>query len=244
MSLGVSCECGRTLPVTADDAGSRLSCPCGRKVVVPLKEEFAKADVLPSAPTPELRLRRLLREGALPRLDACALCRKGRPRRVDFYLDCERSRVRTSGGFRFLIIPFLWHIVYWTEEVRVERIGRDTCLPAPLALCPACLEQVRRFPVEGSLLLFGVLTAVSAALFFLDVWLGIGMTVLTLLGVFVKVAWDRRSRQRGLRELLRKEPVYRQVLDRYPNATVLVPEEPRPTAPGEPTAGFRMTPPE
>jgi hypothetical protein len=46
MALGVYCECGLCLPVVEDDAGSSLLCSCGRRVVVPLLDEFRDHPVL------------------------------------------------------------------------------------------------------------------------------------------------------------------------------------------------------
>jgi hypothetical protein len=74
MEFGVYCECGQCLPVVARDVGAAIHCPCGRRVVVPLLEEFRDHPVLLSAPTVERRVRRLVAEGVLPSTDACLRC--------------------------------------------------------------------------------------------------------------------------------------------------------------------------
>src|SRR5437660_1576113 len=101
MGLGVCCECGQCLPVEESDAGSSLTCSCGRTVVVPLLEEFQVRPVLLSAASLQRRVQRLVAEGELPIVSACARCgdvRTAQVVRVD--LVCEKFWTRSSGGPR------------------------------------------------------------------------------------------------------------------------------------------------
>jgi hypothetical protein len=136
MELGVYCECGQCVPVLEGDAGSALTCSCGRRVVVPLLEEFRDQAVLLSAPTVERRVRRLIAEGALPDTDACLRCGDATAEPVGIDLQCERYMAHTSGGQRFLIIPLVWGFLWatWREPERLEIRGRDTDVPAPVSL--------------------------------------------------------------------------------------------------------------
>jgi hypothetical protein len=74
MTLGVSCECGKCLPVTENDAGSALTCSCGRRVIVPLLEEFRDCSLLLSSASLERRVERLIAAGVLPSTAACLQC--------------------------------------------------------------------------------------------------------------------------------------------------------------------------
>jgi hypothetical protein len=222
--LAVECECGRALPVPADGRGP-LVCSCGKRVVVPPPEEFQGRSVVLSAATAERRLRRLLAAGELPPMGACTACGLwDNLRVVDLWLDCERSRVRTSGGSGFLVIPlpYFLYIRWWEEEQRVEFVGRDTALPTPLCFCPHCAQELP--------CLRGADLAAVAAVIALGALVGyfawVAGLVVGLVGL-AAVLWRRGRRwvrwQRGLKALIRKVPMYGQMLDEYPFARVVVP---------------------
>lgn len=58
MELRVCCECNEWVPVAEGDAGSAVKCVCGRRVEVPLLEEFHERPDLISATTLEARILR------------------------------------------------------------------------------------------------------------------------------------------------------------------------------------------
>jgi hypothetical protein len=230
MDLGVYCECGRCLPVAEDDVGSSLTCPCGRRVIVPLLDEFRDRPFLLSAASLERRVQRMIAEGELPSTDGCIRCGEGRAaQEVNVTLECERYTARAHGGQRFLIFPSLWvgwlWVAWWREEEWVEIRGRDTDVPTPICLCAECRRQFRGPARPVSLLLAALLLAVSGLVGYFDVMAGVGLGAVGL----VLLGWQRRRasnrRQRALKGLLRKVPVYRQVLENYPQAVVLVPQE-------------------
>jgi hypothetical protein len=224
MTLGVSCECGKCLPVTENDAGSALTCSCGRRVVVPLLEEFNDRPLLLSAASLERRVRRLIAEGVLPSTAACFECGDSKSQVVNLELKCERSTVRTYGGQRFLIIPllsgFLW--ASWREEERVEIRGRDTDVQTPVALCEPCHRGLCP-PVQSWRLLLALLLIASGTLGYFNWITGIGLAVVGLALFALKRCLALRRWQRSLKVLLSRVPVYRQVLKRYPWAVVVVP---------------------
>jgi hypothetical protein len=236
--LGVICECGRSLPVKESDAGSTLHCSCTRLVVVPLIEEFSSRPVLNSAPTVELRIRRMLKLGELPNTTFCVRCGGSNGIRV-WTLDlwCEESSVHASGGPRLLIIPGLIAVSYY-EERRVEIHGRDNVVPVPICVCSACKEQadqwdetVVRIPPSW---LVGVSVAlvsmILVAVIFADptlvwVWIFSGLILGVSAGVLMSfrrpVVKTDRKRQEACKEMLRRVPAYRQLLQKYPFATVV-----------------------
>jgi hypothetical protein len=209
--------------VAEADAGSSLTCACGRKVIVPLLEEFRDRPLLLSAATLERRVQRLIAEGELPPQGACLRCESEREAGVvNVALECEKYKTRTYGGTRFLILPWLW--VAWREEERVEIRGRHTDVPAPVCLCEECRSQFRRPPGSGYLLLATLLVAVSGIVGYFNLAAGVGLATVGL----VLLGWHRhrvlKKRQRALKGLLQKVPVYRQVLARYPRAVVVMPD--------------------
>jgi hypothetical protein len=226
MTLGVLCECGRCLPVAQTDAGSVLSCSCGRRVVVPLLEEFRDQSVLLSATTVERRVQRLSAEGVLPRTDACLRCGGVTAQAVDIDLQCERYTAHASGGQRFLIIPLLWGFVWatWREPEQLEIRGRDTDVAAPIGLCAVCRGELRA-PAASWQLLAVPLLAVSGIVGYFQLLASIGLAIVGLVVLMVTRRFALRRWQRVLKGLLRKVPVYRQVLAIYPDAVVVMPKE-------------------
>jgi hypothetical protein len=226
MALGVYCECGQCLPVTENDAGSALSCSCGRRVVVPLLEEFHEQPFLLSAATVERRVHRLIAEGVLPSTHACLRCGNGAAQPVAIELLCERYTARVSGGQRFLIIPLLWVFVWatWREPERLEIRGRDTDVPTPVGLCVQCRQELRIPATFWHVLLTALLLAASGLVGYFKLMAGIGLAVVGLGPVVVTRRLVLRRWQSMLKGLLRKVPVYREVLKRYPRAVVVVPK--------------------
>jgi hypothetical protein len=231
MELGVYCDCGICLPVAEDKTGSALTCSCGRRVVVPLLEEFREQPVLLSSVSVERRVKRLIAEGVLPRTDACLRCGDPKPQVVDANVACERSKTRAyGGGLRLLLIPipfagFLFKA--WEEETAVEIHGRDTDVPAPVGLCAHCQDELRSPPARWYLFSFLLLVLTSAAVGYVVLWAGMVMAAagLALLVLARHLAW--KTWQQKLKRMLNKIPVYRQVMQRYPRAVVMMPHGPR-----------------
>jgi hypothetical protein len=225
MGYQVSCECGESVPVKETDAGSAVNCRCGRRVVVPLAEELQTGRILVSAASIERRIRRMIACGDLPPDQLCASCGEAAGARlVKARAECERYRTRTSGGFRFLLIPGLFWVA-WREEKRTERLGRDTDVPAPFHLCDGCRQRFRASNGWIYLLVASVLAAAVALLVYLTSWVGV-----VLLPLALGLPWRLRvralkRRQRAIKQALRRVPVYGQLLDRYPYAIVILPEE-------------------
>jgi hypothetical protein len=196
-------------------------------MVVPLREEFRDHPVLLSAATVECRVRRLIAEGVLPSTDACLRCGDVAAQPVDVELQCERYTARAAGGQRFLIIPLFWGVVWasWREPERLEIRGRDTDVPAPVGLCVACRRQLRAPSASGYVLLTALLLAACGVVGYVNLVAGIALGVVGMALLVVMRGLALRGWQRMLRGLLRQIPVYRQVLERYPRAVVVMPKE-------------------
>jgi hypothetical protein len=233
MSLGVICECDTFLRVTEQDFGRTITCSCGARVVVPLREEFRNRDELLSSSTVERRVHRLIRAGELPDTDACLKCGTTQTQEVKVKIECERYTTRTSGGQRFLFIPLPWGFLgsTWHEEERVEFRGRDVDVPAPVALCTACHRQLQAPAVWRYVLYAVLLLAVGGGAAYLAVLLAapaaVAVVVVAAAGVLALLAVKRRDELRkwqvDLKYLIGKVPAYSQVLSKYWQAVVVVP---------------------
>jgi hypothetical protein len=224
MGYQVSCECGECLPVQEADAGSSVNCRCGRRVVVPLLEELDTGRVIVSAASIERRIRRMIASGDLPAGRSCERCETPDVgQRVNATIQCERYRSRTSGGLRFFYFPGLFW-VYWNEEKRTEILGRDTDVPAPFCLCDECRNRLPRPRAAPYLLLTVGLTTAAALLISQTSWVGVLLLPLALGIPWWLLRRALKRRQRAIKQALRRVPVYRQLLDRSPQAVVVLPE--------------------
>jgi hypothetical protein len=190
---------------------------------VPLLEELQTGRALISAATIERRIRRMISSGDLPADRLCARCGSTDVTRpVDANVECERYRTKTSGGFRFLPIPGLFW-VYWREEKRTETLGRDTDVKVVFHLCDGCRQQFRDPGGWAWLIIAAALTAAVGVMVYLSSWAGLALLLVALgLPWWLRLRALKR-RQRAIKQVLRVVPVYKQLLDRYPNALVVLP---------------------
>ncbi len=167
----------------------------------------------------------MIANNELPYAQECARCGDRMAARVvKATVECERYRARTTGGLRYIWIPFLFHM-WWTEEERTELFGHDTDMPAPISLCPDCKKQLGESRVWPYWLIAALLGGISISLYFVVYWAGLILLPLSLALPFLLRRRMGKRRQRALKELLRVEPVYGQLLDRYPYGTVVLPIE-------------------
>jgi hypothetical protein len=97
MNPAVPCECGESVSVTEGDAGGRLTCRCGRTVVVSsLRELRRQAGVPAKELAPELVLEAMLLTGKLPEEEECVLCSEVTSGCVISFVEIERAQV--TGG--------------------------------------------------------------------------------------------------------------------------------------------------
>jgi hypothetical protein len=226
MGLGVYCECGKCLPVTESDAGRSLVCSCGFTVLVPLIEEFRDQPVQLSAATVERRIRRLIAAGQLPAKDACIRCGEVEATSVvSVHLVCERAeeRTRIESVRSNTVIPGLVRNVQ--VEYRTEVYGSNTEVPVPICLCQVCRGQLFASSRAGFLIPAVVLLAAGMLLGYFSILLGVVGVVAALAVSYGLMKRTLQRRQRAIKDVLRKVPVYSQILKRYPYAAVIVLED-------------------
>lgn len=151
-----------------------------------------------------------------------------RERRVRVELDAA-ARDRTV-GVMFLFLPF-WVWVWFLErgESEGKTYGKNVIVPVLIRLCPNCRQALR--PSLVLAVLFQGKYAIAAVgivlLFFWSAW-GVfwsawGATLLAaalFLWLLEKIGQARR--QRTILDLLRRVPVYSSLLDKYPDARIML----------------------
>jgi hypothetical protein len=184
--------------------------------------------VVLSAPTLERRIRRLVAAELLPPHRECAWCGSVHAELLDIRLVCEPDRDLVTSGSRFpLIRGRSW--AYWWEVERIDRYGGENTVSVPLPACAWCARG-QRMPKRSTVAqaLGGIAVAILAVGFG-SLFSGVGHLVwrAAFLGLWVGAVWrksDLAARwQRDFKDKLRQVPVYRQLLQEYPHAAVMVP---------------------
>ncbi|MBX9623894.1 MAG: hypothetical protein K2X82_08765 [Gemmataceae bacterium] len=146
MSYTVACDCGKSLPVAATDAGASVPCDCGRAVEVPpLHRLRAAAGEGPLSAG--VQLRTMLLRGDLPGTDVCAVCGRKSDGLVRVVIHCERAVVKTGAdradqiGCLLLGLLFGWLVLLRPpREYRV--LGEDVVFTVPLRVCDRCAPDL------------------------------------------------------------------------------------------------------
>ena len=141
MDYSIDCSgCGRRHSVEAAQAGSSLSCLCGRAVEIPkLSSLRAKAGGTPIERNTVGRIRALIAAEKLPMGDTCPY--SSRLAETTIYIDvqCE-SRWKKSGGVSFVervaafLLAWLFPVVIRHGSAPAEEHGRDTVVALPLRI--------------------------------------------------------------------------------------------------------------
>lgn len=152
MEYSVHCECGRSHPIQATQAGALLLCQCGRRVDIPtLSSLRSSAGESPIPLNTIQQIRAMIRDGTLPANEICPM--SGRPATTVIWLhiQCERVWTENAGGGRDLpklLAPLLR--LHLREAARWESYkpaiikGRDTSVGVPLRVSPDAIATIRR----------------------------------------------------------------------------------------------------
>jgi hypothetical protein len=138
MEYHVLCQCGKQVPVSADDAGTTIHCQCGQSVPVPSLSKLRTTAGVGAYESGAIdTIRRMLDEGTLPWGETCA--ESGRPTAdiIRLVVQCERLHAARDGSAaRFLILFFLgpFYILLAMRAQEREAHGRETMVRVPLRL--------------------------------------------------------------------------------------------------------------
>jgi hypothetical protein len=224
MEYPIRCDCGQLVSVPEAAAGSSVTCPCGRDLAVPsLSELKRQVGFAAYKPPPQVIIQHLLAAGELPP-PACLGCGSNAGRTINTVAECERAWTKGTGipGW----IPFLFFLPFGWIVLRVRRgetvHGEDLIVPVPVRLCPSCRRRLPRRRaltplrfLKFAMLILGVVLLVFSAC-------GGALVVATGLFLWWLEALTRRGEQERIKSVLRPVPVYGELLERYPDARVIV----------------------
>jgi hypothetical protein len=170
MHYRISCECGDAITVSEGFAGTKVSCRCGRTIVVPSLRDLRR-QTGQQQPTlaPEAEVGALLLAGLLPEEDHCVLCGNSSDDILRCRIECERAYTKDdrpwwawwlalfAGGATLGTIAVHEHTQDQTTEY-----GKDCIFDLPLRVCDKCQNKIsnkkdlkstlRKVPLYGRLL--------------------------------------------------------------------------------------------
>ncbi len=136
----VNCECGIRLGVDARQAGSTISCECGRSISVTLLSVLRRSAGQSTKSTLEL-IEAMIRSGELPAEMVCPLSGRQPEETVYFHIQCERSWVRGGEPIDIGKLLLYYTLFGWIGALMVSRkmqerqeFGRDTTVTVPVRI--------------------------------------------------------------------------------------------------------------
>lgn len=145
----LNCECGEQISVSEGSAGSKLSCRCGRILLVPSLTELRRRAGAPEPRLPpEMIVETLLLAGKLPAESNCVLCGLATDGVVTCTTECERARVESGRpswwAYLLGLLTFGWLGVGAVHALAGEarEWGQDRIFPLPVRICPACRPRL------------------------------------------------------------------------------------------------------
>ncbi len=207
-----------------------LLCKCGRKIEVPSLSELRRMSGHGPTLSPAVLIETMVAAGELPAMTDCAGCGTDTRNEVDVIARVERARVRDGSGNVvakvFFVLMFGWIAYFLIRANRHPRlIGTDRDIRLPIRICQDCqLLRLHRSPEWPFLALAALLAAAGLGIGFemqLPSVFAIGV-VAGLVVAFGGIGWSRARFRKNMRRLLRSEPVYGRLLERYPDAEFVV----------------------
>jgi hypothetical protein len=224
MEFHVDCHvCGKSISVREGAAGANLRCECGREVAVPdLATLRLQAGLPPHEPPPPQVIDRMLRDGELPAGEGCLCCDRENAEIVELVAECEKRWVETKGGISWAAL--LLGALVWTRPETVD-YTEGLLVPAPVRLCDRCRRLLSRQRALSGLRVLKYVLLVAAIIIALFVlfWVGLLLVGATML-IWAAEGAVRKSRQANIKNLLRHVPIYRRLLDIYPDTIILDPD--------------------
>lgn len=162
MSYFVPCVCGRTIEVTATQAGADVPCSCGRAVRTPLLSQLRQLAGHKAYETSSIdTINRMIRDGELPFGDTCAISGLLTSDSCNLYVQCESMWIKGPGFFHHLFVAFtmlafpfwiIWVLLGWALlDERREEVGRDRSVCTPLRICQEHHRRLRRTRSQSKL---------------------------------------------------------------------------------------------
>ena len=156
MSYSVRCQCNELHTVAASQAGAQLCCGCGRTLSVPpLSELRQQAREIAYAAATCDSIRFQSDSGELPPVGRCAACGLATQETFDFYVECERTKVKDlvpNHWYGIQLLLVLFHPIFFVTRMfhhasldkPLIETGRDTVVRTPLCMDATCSATLRR----------------------------------------------------------------------------------------------------
>ena len=149
LQVELPCECGAKIVAKSHNAGTAVSCQCGRFVSVPsLGRLRAMAGGEAYVTNPAEAIRKALNAGQRIAGEICLICKSPRPRNYLVEVVCERSFVKRGGGEESNSVPallaqlFIPMAEFFRSRSRATEVrGHDIVLDVPIPVCQACVES-------------------------------------------------------------------------------------------------------
>lgn len=212
--FSLNCECGKGHRIHEGQAGHRLQCRCGRTLEIPsLHVLRRRAGLSPMRINAAKRIEELVQAGELPEGDRCVCCFDETQEVLRAWAICEQITVITEemrvGGLT-------------VTEREVARHGRSVAPPVPIRMCSACQRHILGWVAYVWPCLAAVLFATVGVVFLVFEQLapGVAFVAVAAVSAIVGVIWITRRQQQTLKDLLCKTPIYKELLAKYPHATL------------------------
>lgn len=161
MAYSISCDCGNIREVTATQAGTNVSCACGRSVSVPTLSKLRQLAGQGAYEAGTIdTIVRMVRDGELPSGDTCAISGLPTSDSYELYVQCESRWIKGPGTgqylFALLMIVFLpfwiiWFVGNTLFDKEHRELGRDRGVYTPLRIREEHHQQLRRMRSQAKL---------------------------------------------------------------------------------------------
>jgi hypothetical protein len=207
-----------------------VDCACGRELSVPSLAVLREGAGLTSYEiAPEAKILGMLERGELP-ARTCVDCGRTESPVLPLFANCEQAHSsETSGGGGLAAIGVAAIVAGWfysgffREDDRggVVSHGRVTDVPVPTSLCVACSSAYDFTQRDFGLMRIGRLLLIGGVILLpLYGIVGAGLAAGSFSAFAIRSAITAR-RQRRLKSLVQKTPIYAELLARFPDATIV-----------------------
>ena len=225
MDSRLRCACGRYLEVAEGSAGTEVSCACGRRVQLPSLIQLRSLAGLPAQDSQILpAIEEMLQSATLPTMRSCCRCDAETNEVADVNVTWLVEKTATSepsGLFRVLAyLAFVYLLFVYLYPRSIGRKFVEVAVRLPVRICPACYRQfakTARFRLIGPAI---GLVILGSVLVFWSPWWAFLFPIALFTAFTVVPATE--NRQVTIEEMVRREPIYNHLLDRFPGAMFLV----------------------
>jgi hypothetical protein len=231
MEFEFHCSCGKSHAIATSQAGTTLTCVCGREHVLPSLSELRRSAGIPVfQKSTSDSVWDALNSGDIEFGDRCLQCGDATDDLHAVWAICERSYLHVSGGVQLAIgglIPVA------EKELHEEHRGRDVVVPLLMRMCKPCANRYMGGWLNNALRIIGWLfVAVALGIILLALARPVARIqvplilspplLLAAVAMHVIKLWLESKSQAGLKATVCKVPDYERLLSEYPHAELAV----------------------